>query len=49
MLRSASPYSGSFDQQAKRKYLVIDPTKLQLLAAGLQMVEPLENTDLPNE
>lgn len=49
ILRSASPYSGSYYQQAKRMYSALDESTHLLLAAVLQEVEPRENTDGPNE
>ena len=49
ILKSASPYSGSYYQQAKRMYPAIGQTKHLLLAAVLQKIEPRENTDGPHE
>ena len=49
ILRSASPYSGSYYEQAQRMYPAIDESTHLLLAAVLQEVEPRENTDGPNE
>ena len=49
ILKTASPYSGSYYQQAKRMYPAIGETKHLLLAAVLQEIEPRENTDGPHE
>ena len=49
ILKTASLYSGSYYQQAKRMYPAIGETKHLLLAAVLQEIEPRENTDGPHE
>ena len=49
ILKTASPFSGSYYQQAKRMYPAIGETKHLLLAAVLQEIEPRENTDGPHE
>ena len=49
ILKTASPYSGSYYQQAKRMYPAIGETKHLLLAAVLQEIELRENTDGPHE
>ena len=49
ILKSASPCSGSYYQQAKRMYPAIGETKHLLLQAVLQEVQPRENTDGPHE
>ena len=49
ILKSASPYSGSYYQQAKRMSPAIGKTKHLLLAAVLQEIEPRENTFGPYE
>ena len=46
-LKTASPLSGSYYQQAKRMYPAIGETKHLLLAAVLQEIEPRENKDGP--
>ena len=48
-IKTPSPYSGSYWQQAKRMYPAIGETKHLLLAAVLQEIEPRENTDGPHE
>ena len=47
ILRSASPYSGSYYRQAKRMYPAIGETKNLPLQAVLQEILPRENTDGP--
>ena len=49
ILKTASPYRGSYYQQAKRIYPAMGETKHILLAAVLQEVQPRENTDGPHE
>lgn len=44
LLKTASPFSGSYYQQAKRIYPKIGETKHLLIAAVLQEIEPRENT-----
>ena len=44
ILKTASPYRGSYYQQAKRIYPAISETKHLLLAAVSQEIEPRENT-----
>ena len=44
ILKTASPYSGSYHQQAKRMYPAIGEIKHLLLAAVLQEIKPQENT-----
>ena len=49
ILKTASPYSGSYYQQAKRMYPAIDESTHLLIAAVLQKIELRENTDGPHE
>ncbi len=49
ILKTASPYSGSYYQQAKRMYAALDESTHLLQAAVLQKIEPRENTDGPHE
>ena len=47
ILKTASPYSVSYYQQAKRMYPAIGETKHLLLQAMLQEILPIENADGP--
>ena len=49
ILRSASPYSGSYYQIAKRMYSALDESTHLLLAAILQKIEPREDITGPHE
>ena len=49
ILKTASPFSRSYYQQAKRMCPAIGETKRLLLAAVLQGIEPWGNTDGPLE
>ena len=49
LLKTASVYSGSYYQQAKRMYPAIGETNHLLLSAVLQEIEPRDNTDGPHE
>ena len=44
ILKTASPYSGSYYQQAKLMYSALDQSTHLLLAAELQKIEPREDT-----
>ena len=49
IIKTASPYSGSYYKQAKRMYPAKGETKHLLLAAILQEIEPRKNTVGPYE